>query len=474
MGRPKGKKSVGEGDDGDTAGGEVMTKLSYTRALQKWKVEACYQHAARNYQSAPDSASQRSLPGMNLRSTPYSTLLSWLVERNLQNYQNDNASVALRSIVLSDKTDSHQIEPWRCRTNSQLPDNVNLIDLSINVGGPIWCASFAPTADPARSISDKELYENAPLDRYIVVGTSQVGHYIASNTASDGNHLFGQSETNDNLLQIWRINGTYTHPKRAKFPTKPIPEYLLKKLKNGTPSSQPRPKGRPRKYPKFGTGGERKEEEKVEEEATAMEVQAAESTIPAAEPEAEVEAEVEVPQRANVTAELVYCVALQARGPTWSCAWSPQLASTSTNSTSSTDDNVLGVAAIVNGDGSCLILQLPKRVASPPAAGAPRAASSSAWPGEEMYRANVPVVAEAAVRMYEISVPNLLVCSATWSNENPLLCTCGMSDGSIMLWDLNKLPAATGMIHFLCIHSPQHPHNCSITVSYPLLIFACR
>ena len=455
MGRTKVKKNTGEGEDGDASGGgEALAKLQYTRALQKWKVESCYQLAARNYGSASVSSLERNLAGMSLWPTSSITLLSWLIERGLHSSQDDNSSVALRSIVLSEGDKSYQIEPWRNQTfslssSSQVVDtsagaSANVIDLSINVGGPIWCTAFAPTIDPAQSMTDKDMYVNAPLDKYVAVGTSQIGHYSESNTASDGNHLLGQSETHDNLLQIWRIHGTYTHSKKAKFPAKPIPEYLLKKLKNATPNSAPRPKGRPRKYPKFGTGGEtersapaeeQKDEADQEEADTAMEVQA---PVTSSAKTVEPETETEEPQRADVAAELVYCVALQARGPTWSCAWSPLpvAPTTSNSSSSSASSNVLGVVAIVNGDGSCLILQLPKKVTAQQATNASN---------EDAYRAGIPVLSEAAVKMYEISVPNLLVCSATWNNENPLLCTCGMSDGSIMLWDLSKLPSATGV-----------------------------
>jgi len=289
------KKNAGEGEDGDAAaGGEALAKLQYTRALQKWKVESCYQLAARNYGSASVSSLERNLAGMSLWPTSSTTLLSWLIDRGLHSSQGDNSSVALRSIVLSEGDKSYQIEPWRNQTFSHSSSSpvidtsasasTNVIDLSINVGGPIWCTSVAPTADPGQSMTDKDLYVNAPLDKYVAVGTSQIGHYSESNSASDGNHLLGQSETHDNLLQIWRIHGTYTHSKKAKFPTKPIPEYLQKKLKNATPNAAPRPKGRPRKYPKFGTGGEterntpaeeQKNEAEEEEDAdTAMEVQA--------------------------------------------------------------------------------------------------------------------------------------------------------------------------------------------------------
>lgn len=305
----------------------------------------------------------------------------------------------------------------------------------INAGGPIWSTAFAPSS--AQIEDTDEVYTDAELDRYVVVGVSQVGHRVELNSPTDGNHVLGQSETTNNLLQVWRIHGSYTHPRKAKFPTKPIPAYLQKKMKGAAdPNVVPKPKGRPRKYPKVGVDGE---EGTTATPATtpARKIPAAAATPAEEDTAMDVDEDPDVTLTADVSAELVYCVALDGRGPSWSCAWSPLAPPAASKQ--------LGLLAVVNGDGTCLILQLPKSVTESSSA---RRSAPSPSSSEEGFRRDTPVVAEAAVVLREVSVPGLLVCSVAWNTENAYLFSCGMSDGSLMLWDLNKSAGTAGPYQF--------------------------
>lgn len=388
------------------------------------------------------------------------TLLSWLNDQGLTG-NSDNTPNTLRSILLSEGNSTNVIEPWRhqvmSRTSAFNGDaparSSEVIDMYINAGGPIWSTAFAPTSE--QTAHDEDVYADASLDRYVAVGVSQIGHRVELNSPSDGEHVLGQSETNNNLIQIWRIRGTYTHPRKAKFPTKPIPAYLLKKKAAVDPNHVPKPKGRPRKYPKVDVEGEGKAAA-APATTPARKSTAAVATpaTPAEEdPAMDVDEEPEVAPASDVSAELVYCVALQGRGPSWSCAWSPLAPPAASEQ--------LGLLAVVNGDGTCLILQLPKSLAD-------NAARRSVQPSsdEDGFRQNTPVVAEAAVTLREVSVPGLLVCSVAWSTENAHLFACGMSDGSLMLWDLKKSSGSAGApllvsLALSCVHLtlllPWHP-----------------
>ncbi len=114
------------------------------------------------------------------------------------------------------------------------------------------------------------------------------------------------------------------------------------------------------------------------------------------------------------TARLAYCVALNNRGPTWGLCWSPASLSCSGSST------LLGALAVVCGDGSCLVLILPRPMA----------------PTTTLNPLDVPLFDEAAVCRCEIRFERSMVSCASWDPHRPLQLVCGMMDGSVTIWNL--------------------------------------
>lgn len=106
----------------------------------------------------------------------------------------------------------------------------------------------------------------------------------------------------------------------------------------------------------------------------------------------------------------LYCIGLH-RGPVWSIAWCPLKFEQSTN--------LIGIAAIVCGDGSCIILILPKREHS-------------------MSIEEPPCLKESDVRRWELIVSSNFIQTASW-NPNKLELCCGMLDGSIQIWTFASL-----------------------------------
>ncbi len=124
-----------------------------------------------------------------------------------------------------------------------------------------------------------------------------------------------------------------------------------------------------------------------------------------------------LPQPASV--DLAYCVALNSRGPTWGLTWSPMLFRRGSN------PQLLGVLAVVCGDGSCLILVLPR---SDPAL--------AAWGSQSRGVDDVQVFTESDVCRFEVRLPDVAVTTAAWSPHRAFELVCGMMDGSVTVWKL--------------------------------------
>jgi WD40 repeat protein len=121
---------------------------------------------------------------------------------------------------------------------------------------------------------------------------------------------------------------------------------------------------------------------------------------------------------------LNYCVSLNNRGGIWNMNWSSLNYNTSYDNSIIDDkvDNLLGVLAVACGNGSCLVLVLPKNINN-----------------EKISNIeNIPVVPEDCVCKWEIIIPNKYIQCVQWSPHNPLQLCCGLIDGSVVLWNLNS------------------------------------
>jgi hypothetical protein len=234
--------------------------------------------------------------------------------------------------------------------SSESLDNGNDIDLYLNTAGPIWCIAYAPTHAGSAPTS---AYQN-----YFAVGTSRIGWLDAADgqktlagTCEVGDDIpynIGMKHRSPNLLQIWGLKTQYSGGNGTK--------------KSGFKSS------------------------------------AESSAAPA------------------VTAvSLQYCVGLQCRGPVWKVAWSSwnpfgadgvegeeeggedaAAAADRDRELREISQNFLGILAVVCGDGSCLVMVLPKS----PNTNSSSSSSSSCPPAER-----VPVLSENSVCRWEVTVP---------------------------------------------------------------------
>lgn len=131
-----------------------------------------------------------------------------------------------------------------------------------------------------------------------------------------------------------------------------------------------------------------------------------------------------------------YGVHLESRGPVWQMAWCPVLLSSGAASAADDDDtftsaDALGVLAVVCGDGSCLVLVLPRLTHL----------SSSSTDSTDLDE--VPVLAETSVCRVEISQPGDMVSSLCWNPHKPFELMCGMMSGVIGIYSLTPYLTST-------------------------------
>ena len=141
-------------------------------------------------------------------------------------------------------------------------------------------------------------------------------------------------------------------------------------------------------------------------------------------------------------ASLSYCVELNGRGPIWGLNWAPSWSESYHSSSSSTeeedtdaaaaaaadaaaaaalDKKSLGLLAAVCGDGCCLILLLPRDLC----------VSNNSY-------GSSPVIDEGDVKVTELRIPGVMVTCVAWSCHQPFMICCGMSDGSVTIWDIES------------------------------------
>lgn len=322
------------------------------------------------------------------------------------------------------------------------------LDYFINAGGPIWDTSFAPL-NTSIAHSPEVIYE-----KYLAVGLSQVG-WPEEDSLADGlftctgqfgfaqdiAHVIGKPILYPNLLQIWKVSKTRVPASSVATESESAAAsnaapLLVRNMLSATVA------------------------------ADGQSVRSSASVLANG-------------PRVQTEVTLQFCVGLEQRGAVWKTAWSPHTypaSSTSTSSGSEMTDSLVGLLAVVCGDGSCLVLALPKSpvAAAPAAAGAAdsRSAMSTAGKGnragnskasttatssstmstitdilvsESSDVGQTAVIPEDSVCQWEISVPGVAIVSVTWNPHQPLELCCGMTDGTITLWDLTKAkpPSAT-------------------------------
>jgi WD40 repeat protein len=172
-----------------------------------------------------------------------------------------------------------------------------------------------------------------------------------------------------------------------------------------------------------------------------------------------------------LSVKLAYCVGFQACGPIWDVKWCPEDNFRSLEA----EDSVLGTVAIVSADGKCRVLVLPTPQSLRVSADADTVPPNIAIP--EAIR-DVPIISETDLCRWELSSVSECVLSVAWGGGNggkgqdgvsPLLLACGLSTGSIALWDLS-LPTLQHSVaaakHSSSNGAGSSPHDPKLVVSY--------
>jgi hypothetical protein len=170
---------------------------------------------------------------------------------------------------------------------------------------------------------------------------------------------------------------------------------------------------------------------------------------------------------------LAYAVHLRRRGAVVSACWSrhsytipaPRSDSASTEVLHSSAQTqrlaYVGTLAIVCGDGSCLILIMPTAERVSTVAERTRSDARLNSDQSDSSLPNCPVIMEESVCRFVLksSDPSDFILCASWSHLDALKITCGHSDGSISVWELNiETPRPQYRLN-LSIHSSMNPRN---------------
>ena len=396
----------------------ATAKTAYDRLNERWQEEPCYKLSMNKRDPECINAYQLSIRNEG-------TLLDWLKSSAYEDH--DRKLHPLRVIYSDDTVPPTLLEPFRAIITSSFEStdsNKDIIDLYVNACGPVWASAICPTnrasgqTTAAAGAADRETFR---IDKYIAVGVSGIGHPTSTSHGADVIRTLGEVEKGGNLLQIWRVYGEYRPPVRTAATSLSMNPSRRKKGSDD-PNFVPKTIGRPRKYPKLEKDENKTPKKRRGKKAaeTNMEVEESPATTTAANADVSATATA----GSNVHAELVYCVSLKDRGPTWAVEWSPApLAASGSGS-------VLGLLAVVSGDGGCMVLQLPESVS-------PSSHTHSSTQHASGYLASIPVIPEEAVRVYEVRIPGQVVTSVAWSPSQAGQFSCGMVDGSVTVWSLD-------------------------------------
>lgn len=393
------KKAQGDGDgeigEYGTSNDSANVRLALDRSKVKWLAEDCYVFAT-SVPKMGESNLSVTLPQLNISQH----------KESLEVYTNRVRNPELTVTTLNLNNDNVYPFSYSGKPLTAI-DNIH-IDICLNAGGPVWTTAFRPKRGIVEVVDDRGI---VAMDEYLAVGVSQLGISNVVEACAEQQHMLGELNNTDSLLQIWRLHGNYSQIRIVDKSKIPAPV-----KKSDDPNYVPKPKGRPRKYPR---------PDEPPKDATVVEQKAAEEPVAPAEPE-----QLEIPRYSDVRAELAYCVALEGRGAAWSAKWGPALAH---------DEQTLGLLAVETGDGSCLILQLPKQVGgSAGSAGSEEGVPST--PDME----GISVLSEEGVVRWEVVVLGLMVQCVAWNTHKTGQFSCGMSDGSVTVWDLNMHQPVAG------------------------------
>jgi hypothetical protein len=141
-----------------------------------------------------------------------------------------------------------------------------------------------------------------------------------------------------------------------------------------------------------------------------------------------------LPDFSNTEVKLAYCIGMD-RGPCWKVVWSNWKPF---RRKGDEDNNLLGILAVVCGDGSCLVFVLPRSLST---------VSSTALPTNgctDSIADKVVVIPESSVCRWELKVPsekgsldNISIISAAWNPQDPFQLSCGLADGSVAVYNLD-------------------------------------
>jgi WD40 repeat protein len=178
-----------------------------------------------------------------------------------------------------------------------------------------------------------------------------------------------------------------------------------------------------------------------------------------------------------LSVKLAYCVGFQSIGPIWDVKWCPEDNFRSLGD----EDMILGTVAIVSADGKCRVLVLPTPQSIQESEHAEGTPTSNATIPQAIR--NVPIISETDLCRWELISVSECVLSVAWGGGNggggkdglsPLLLACGLSTGSIALWDLS-LPALRHGVadeNHRSTRSQGPAHDSKLVVSYlPVLKF---
>jgi WD40 repeat protein len=126
---------------------------------------------------------------------------------------------------------------------------------------------------------------------------------------------------------------------------------------------------------------------------------------------------------------LCYCVGLSNRGTCFKVKWCPMQPPAGADIPS-----VIGLLAVVCGDGSLLILQLPTEAFVTVAAQSSSTGNINDSGSDSISHKVLP---ESCVCKWTLKVANKSILSVDWNPHNCFQLICGMNDGSITLWNIH-------------------------------------
>ena len=135
--------------------------------------------------------------------------------------------------------------------------------------------------------------------------------------------------------------------------------------------------------------------------------------------------------------QIVYGIAFDSSGPIWHCVWCPHRFSPSAA--------VLGIVAILGGDGCVRVIALPL----PPRNYEQTRFAMQMVSGEDRL-SKVPLVKEDKVRLRQLSWARVgdRITAVSWGAHDPLQLLCGHADGTITLCKLN-FTSSDGMVSLM-------------------------